>query len=108
MKKLITNLIAAMLLTATNAAHAESWGRRDKWKHILVGSAIGVSVTKAKDDWRYGCAAATAIGLVKEVYDRRHRDRHTPSFRDFAVTAAAGCGSSIVVAPNYIGFSIGF
>ena len=102
------NLITAMLLIATNAAQAESWGGRDKWQHVLVGSAIGVSVTKATDDWRYGCAAATAIGLAKEVYDRRHRDRHTPSFRDFAVTAAAGCGSSIVVAPNYIGFSIRF
>lgn len=101
------NLIIAMLLTATNA-HAESWGGQDKWKHVLVGSAVGVSVTKATDDWRYGCAAATAIGLAKEVYDSRHRDRHTPSFRDFAVTAAAGCGSSIVVAPNYIGFSIRF
>ena len=104
MKKLIT----AMLLTVTNAVHAESWGGRDKLKHVLVGSAVGVSVTKATDDWRYGCAAATAIGLAKEVYDSRHRDRHTPSFKDFAVTAAAGCGSSIVVAPNYIGFSIRF
>jgi len=100
-------LLAFALLFATQA-HAESWGGKDKWQHALVGAGTGAVFTKITDDWRYGCAAAAAVGLAKEIYDRKHRDRHTPSFKDFSVTAAAGCGSSIVVAPNYIGFNIKF
>lgn len=100
-------MIAFVLLCATQA-HAESWGGKDKWQHAVVGATTGAVFAKAADDWRYGCAAAAAVGLAKEIYDSQHRDRHTPSFRDFAVTAAAGCGSSIVVAPNYIGFNIKF
>ena len=100
-------MIAFVLLFATQAK-AESWGGRDKWQHALVGAGTGAVFAKATNDWRYGCAAAAAVGLAKEIYDSQHRDRHTPSFKDFAVTAAAGCGSSIVVAPNYIGFNIKF
>jgi hypothetical protein len=100
-------MIAFVLLFATQA-QAESLGGRDKWQHAIVGAGTGAVFAKATDDWRYGCAAAAAVGLAKEIYDRKHRDRHTPSFKDFAVTAAAGCGSSLVVAPNYIGFNIKF
>lgn len=100
-------MIAFALLCATQA-HAESWGGKDKWQHALVGTGTGAVFAKATNDWRYGCAAAAAVGLAKEIYDSQHRDRHTPSFKDFAVTAAAGCGSSIVVAPNYVGISLKF
>jgi hypothetical protein len=100
-------MIAFVLLFATQA-QAESWGGRDKLQHALVGAGTGAVFAKATNDWRYGCAVAAAVGLAKEIYDSQHRDRHTPSFKDFAVTAAAGCGSSIVVAPNYIGFNIKF
>lgn len=105
MRRMIATLLATLLATQ---AHAESWGGRDKWQHALVGAGTGAVFAKATNDWRYGCAAAAAVGLAKEIYDSQHRDRHTPSFKDFAVTAAAGCGSSIVVAPNYIGFNIKF
>lgn len=100
-------MIAFVLLFATQAK-AESWGGSDKLQHALVGAGTGAVFSKATNDWRYGCAAAAAVGLAKEIYDSNNRNRHTPSFRDFAVTAAAGCGSSIVVAPNYIGFNIKF
>lgn len=100
-------MIAFVLLFATQA-QAESWGGKDKWQHAVVGATTGAVFTKITDDWRYGCAAAAAIGLAKEIYDRNNRNRHTPSFKDFAVTAAAGCGSSIVVAPNYVGISLKF
>ena len=100
-------MIAFVLLFATQA-QAESWGGRDKWQHAVAGATTGAVFTKITDDWRYGCAAAAAVGLAKELYDRNNRNRHTPSFKDFVVTAAAGCGSSIVVAPNYIGFNIKF
>jgi len=103
MKKLI-----ALVLLVSTQAQAESWGGRDKWQHAIVGAATGAAFTKATDDWRYGCAAAAAVGLAKEIYDSTNRNRHTPSFKDFAVTAAAGCGSSIVVAPNYVGISLKF
>ena len=100
-------LLAFVLLFATQA-QAESWGGKDKWQHAVVGATTGAVFAKATDDWRYGCAAAAAVGLAKELYDSNNRNRHTPSFKDFAVTAAAGCGSSIVVAPNYVGISLKF
>ena len=73
-------MIATLLATLlATQAQAESWGGRDKWQHAIVGAGTGAVFAKATNDWRYGCAAA-----------------------------AAGCGSSIVVAPNYIGFNIKF
>ena len=93
---------------STAACAQDSWTGKDKLYHAIIGGAIGAGVTKATDDWRYGCAAATAAGLAKELYDSQNRNRHTPSWRDFAVTAAAGCGASVIVVPGYIGLNIKF
>lgn len=105
MKKLIC---ATLVFMSATASAQDSWTGKDKLYHAIIGGAVGAGVTKATDDWRYGCAAATAVGIAKELYDARHRDRHTPSWRDAAVTAAAGCGTSIIVAPNYIGINLKF
>ena len=90
MRTMIATLLATLLATQ---AHAESWGGKDKWQHAIVGAGTGAVFAKATNDWRYGCAAAAAVGLAKELYDRKHRDRHTPSFNKFAFTTGAGCGS---------------
>ena len=38
--------------------------------------------------------ATAVVGALKEVHDAQHRDKHTPSYKDFAVTAAAGCAAA--------------
>jgi uncharacterized protein YfiM (DUF2279 family) len=87
-------IIAILTLLLATQAHADSWTGQDKTKHAIAGAAIGSAVTLATGNHWHGCAASTAVGLAKEVYDHQHRDRHTPSFKDFAVTAVAGCLSS--------------
>lgn len=87
-------IIAILTVLVSFSAQADEWTGEDKTKHAIAGAAIGSAVTMATGNYWHGCAAATAVGLAKEVYDNQHRDRHTPSFKDFAVTAVAGCLSS--------------
>lgn len=87
-------LLIAALALACSVAHADEWTGRDKKLHASGGAGIGAATTLVFKDARYGCTAATAVGALKEAYDARHRDQHTPSFKDFAVTAAAGCAAA--------------
>lgn len=85
---------------------ADNWTGPDKVDHALGGAFIGATVTAATGQAWKGCAAATAVGLAKEIADAQNRAKHTPSFKDFAVTAAAGClaakGTSLLVGPGVI------
>jgi hypothetical protein len=104
-------IIIALALTGT-CANADSWKGRDKDAHAIVGATIGSAVTMATGNHWHGCAAATAVGFAKEVYDSQHKTTHTASFKDFAVTAAAGClsskATSIFIAHNKIVVSWSF
>ena len=103
------SLIVLMLFSAS-AASAESWTGRDKDLHAIGGAAIGSLATLATGSARYGCAAAAGIGLTKEIYDNQHKATHTPSAKDFAVTAIAGClaaaGTSWVITPSHSGVNV--
>ena len=94
-------IIAAMTIST---AYADDWTGKDKTQHAIVGAAIGSATTLASGNWMHGCAAATVIGVAKEVYDNQHRQSHTPSTKDAVVTAVAGClaakGTSLVVVPT--------
>lgn len=83
-----------ILLIASSPVLADSWQGRDKDLHALAGAGIGAAVTIALKSPVYGCAAASAVGLAKEIYDAQNRHRHTASFKDFAVTAVAGCAAA--------------
>ena len=86
--------IAALLLCSVSAFAQDTWTGRDKQLHAIGGAGIGAVGTMVFKDARYGCAAATAVGALKEVLDSQNRDKHTPSYKDFVVTAAAGCISA--------------
>lgn len=92
MKRLL--IAAAALLMGVAAQAQDTWTGRDKQLHAAGGAGIAAVTTLVFKDARYGCAAATAVGALKEVYDSQHRDKHTPSYKDFVVTAAAGCVSA--------------
>lgn len=67
----------------------------DKALHIVVGSAIFsavyVACTLAGLPALHIAAGAVVLAAVgKEVYDRIHRDRHTPDPLDALATIAGG------------------
>jgi uncharacterized protein YfiM (DUF2279 family) len=100
-------IILAMLCTAS---HADEWTGKDKAQHAIAGALVGAAFTIATESPKWGCVAATAIGAAKEGYDAMHKEAHTASFKDFAVTAIAGCAVSgitgLVIQPNRVSYTI--
>lgn len=83
--------LAALALAAlTMPAQADDWTGPDKTKHFVLSAGLSAAVTVAtKNEWA-GVGAALAVGVAKEVYDYRHRDRHTPSAKDLIAGVAGG------------------
>ena len=102
-------IIAVMTVSTV---YADEWTGKDKTQHALVGAAVGSATTLASNSWMHGCAAATAIGLAKEVYDSQHRHSNTPSVKDAVVTAVAGClaakGTSLALVPTRNGVMVSY
>ncbi len=99
--------LIVLILFAASTANADPWTGHDKELHAIGGAAIGSLATLATGSVGYGCAAATGIGLAKEIYDSQHKSTHTVSAKDFAVTAISGClaaaGVSWVITPKNMG-----
>jgi uncharacterized protein YfiM (DUF2279 family) len=94
------------LASITQESAADEWTGKDKAGHAKAGAAIGVVTTAATSSAGWGCAAATAAGIGKEVWDKYHPG-HEASVKDATVTAVAGCLASkiagLIVGPNFIG-----
>ena len=97
--------VALFLLLALPGAAVfgaeDKWLAPDKFQHLAVGAAAGGGVTALATAQRWGgdprlwgTAAGCALGAAKELNDARHRDIHTPSWRDFAVTCAGAAAAS--------------
>lgn len=76
---------------------------RDKQLHFITGAVGGAGAAfvahklGAKHPALWGLGFGLAAGVAKELYDRKHRDRHTPEALDaLATTAGAGCGAFVV------------
>ena len=84
-------IIAALTLAALALpAQADEWTGPDKTKHFVLSAGLSAAVTVAtKNEWA-GVGAALAVGIAKEAYDYRHRDRRTPSIKDLIAGAAGG------------------
>lgn len=97
--------LGLVLAITTGPAEADDWHGPDKTLHAAGGALIGAGVTAYTKSPLKGCAAATAVGALKEVADKTvlHGD---PSFKDFAVTAVAGCltagATGLIVTPNAV------
>lgn len=62
---------------------------QDKLLHILAGLVVFMAgVPFAGPAWAF--ALAGAAGVLKELYDMRSRDKHTPDLWDAVATAAGG------------------
>jgi uncharacterized protein YfiM (DUF2279 family) len=63
--------LVALLLALSSYAHADSWTSEDKAYHLVGGAVIGAAVTLQTESKMYGFMAGTAVGLLKEISDRR-------------------------------------
>lgn len=103
MKKLLLIVFSLLALTA----HADDWTGRDKTYHFAVGVLIGATTTAITKDVETGFLVGAGAGLLKEIYDSTS-DKHTVSFKDFAVTAlgaAIGAQSvGLIITPRSIMF----
>lgn len=109
---ILTLALAAIPCAATagQCIKNDAWTGPDKTKHVLVGAAIGSAATLATSNPHYGFALGTAVGIAKELKDRRGGG--TCSLQDGVMTAlgaAAGAyGTAFVVAPTKNGVFVGY
>ena len=110
MRSFVAISVVVLGFLITNLAYADNWRGPDKVQHAAVGAVIGSAVTLYTKDAVKGCAAASAVGLTKELQDGQNRQ--TPSFKDFVVTAIAGClaakGTSLLIVPKHNGLQISY
>ena len=81
MKRLIAVIVAGLVLSLPLSASAQSIGE-DKVKHAEVGAALNLGLQAAGVKKETAWCIAGAVFLGKELYDARHRDRHTPELAD--------------------------
>ncbi len=110
-KKKLINLVfreTVALVAATSvsvlAAKAMMPGQSDKPKHAGVSAVMGSLITSAayhffkvspKKAGVIGFSVCLLVGAAKEMYDKRHPERHDAEMKDFgadAVGCAAGAG----------------
>ena len=77
--RLPTLLLALLLLTTPCYAGGIA---PDKQKHIGVGAALNLGLQAAGVKKETAWCIAGAVFIGKELYDARHRDRHTPELAD--------------------------
>jgi len=81
MKKLIAGMVAGLVLALPLSASAQGIGE-DKVKHAEVGAALNLGLQAAGVKKETAWCIAGAVFIGKELYDARHRDRHTPELAD--------------------------
>jgi hypothetical protein len=77
--RLPTLLLSLLLLTTPCSAGSIA---PDKQKHIGVGAALNLGLQAAGVKKETAWCIAGAVFIGKELYDARHRDRHTPELAD--------------------------
>ena len=83
--RLPTILLVLLLLTTPVSAGGIA---PDKQKHIGVGAALNLGLQAAGVKKETAWCIAGAVFIGKELYDARHRDRHTPEFADIGAGVA--------------------
>lgn len=104
----VVSVASFAAIVVSEPAHADQWTGADKAKHAQAGAAVGGIGAALSQNPTIGCLASVAVGIGKEVYDAKHPDAHTASFKDAAVTAIAGCLSAkftdVVIGPRFLGW----
>jgi hypothetical protein len=103
MKRLIAGIVAGIVLTLPLTASAQGIGE-DKYKHAGVGATLnlGLQAVGVKKETAWCITGAVLIG--KELYDARHRDRHTPELADIGAGVAGIIASEGMIRIVHIEF----
>lgn len=65
--------------------------KRDKTLHLFIGAIVAAIVyIVTGGNVTLSILAAVVIGLLKEMYDALHPQKHTVDFLDFVVTGLGG------------------
>lgn len=80
--------------------------QQDKVLHAIAGNLVaasaavvayyGFDVSKNEAFW-IGLASGVLVGLLKEVYDSQHRDRHTVDGQDAIATGVGGLAGALLI-----------
>jgi len=62
----------------------------DKLLHLIVGMALAANPFEKPE---HAFMVAVAVSVAKEIYDSKHRNKHTPDPRD----ALASIGGAVIV-----------
>lgn len=62
----------------------------DKVMHLAAGALVAAVLLLLGLSPADACCAALVVGILKELYDMRHRDVHTPDVWDAVATAGGG------------------
>lgn len=57
----------------------------DKLLHLLVGITLAANPLQSAD---VALVTAVSAGVLKEIYDRKHKQKHNSEFGDAVATAA--------------------
>jgi putative lipoprotein len=93
-----------LLFTGGPPRHAnDPWFGRDKFLHFAASAVVqGAAYSIFRRDARYTVAAQRAsvvtvtVGVGKELYDLRHPERHTASWRDLAWDGVGGTAATVI------------
>lgn len=95
-------IMAAVLTTpAASSSELDEMAAPDKRLHFAGGLVIGAlsaafvreTLPTSVPAWKgamVSLAPALVVAVGKELYDRQHRDSHTPEFRDALATILGG------------------
>jgi putative lipoprotein len=76
-----------ILLIPALCVAQDSWLSKDKAQHFLGSAVLSYSLSEVVSP-QTAFLTSVGIGLAKEVYDYRHPERHTASYKDFIVDVA--------------------
>ena len=71
-----------IVLIPTLCLAQDSWYGKDKRQHFAGSAVLSYSFSEVMSPTN-AFLTSVGIGLAKEVYDYKHPDRHTASYKDF-------------------------
>jgi putative lipoprotein len=111
MKSRVLALVLAAFVSSAGA-DSDPWFAKDKYQHFGASAVLGLASSAVIEDKKTAFAVAMVPGILKEVYDAHHRDKHTPSWRDLAWDAAgAWVGvhvGNLMIGPRWVRWQIKF
>lgn len=76
-----------ILLIPALCVAQDSWFGKDKAQHFVGSAVLAYSLTEVMSPSN-AFLTSVGIGLAKEIYDYKHPDKHTASYKDLVADIA--------------------